>query len=109
MNNYEQLLPKGKITNWKSSQDKCCFKLQNVYTLELIHDHSTENNIIHIKSGPASPFTFDLDLYLKHTEKTTIAQLKCSADINPILKMIIEKPLNNLFDYMADRLAEIKS
>ena len=109
MNNYEQLLPEDKISNWESTQDKCNFKLLNVYTLELIHDHSTENKIIHIKSGPASPFSFDLDLYLNPVKNSTTAQLKCNAKINPVLKMIIEKPLNNLFDYMAERLAKIKS
>ena len=109
MNNYEQLLPMDKITNWESSKVKCSFKLLNIYTLEMIFDHAKGNELIHIKSGPVSPFSFDLDLNLKPIENSTTAQLKCNADINPMLKLMIQKPLNNLFDYMAERLAKIKS
>ena len=109
MNNYELLLPKDKISNWESSKNQCSFKILNRYTLEMIFDHAKENELIHIKSGPISPFKFELDLNLKSIQNTTSAQLKCNADINPMLKLMIQKPLNNLFDYMAEKLAKIKS
>ena len=109
MNNYELLLPKDKISNWESSKNQCSFKILNIYTLEMIFDHAKENELIHIKSGPISPFKFELDLNLKSIQNTTSAQLKCNADINPMLKLMIQKPLNNLFDYMAEKLAKIKS
>ena len=109
MNNYELLLPKDKISNWESSKNQCSFKILNIYTLEMIFDHAKENELIHIKSGPISPFKFELDLNLKPIQNTTSAQLKCNADINPMLKLMIQKPLNNLFDYMAEKLAKIKS
>ena len=109
MNNYELLLPKDKISNWESSKNQCSFKILNIYNLEMIFDHAKENELIHIKSGPISPFKFELDLNLKPIQNTTSAQLKCNADINPMLKLMIQKPLNNLFDYMAEKLAKIKS
>ena len=109
MNNYVLLLPKDKISNWESSKNQCSFKILNIYTLEMIFDHAKENELIHIKSGPISPFKFELDLNLKSIQNTTSAQLKCNADINPMLKLMIQKPLNNLFDYMAEKLAKIKS
>ena len=109
MNNYELLLPEDKITDWKSSKDQCYFKIMKTYPLELIFDKITSNEIIHLKSGPSSPFSFTLDLFLNEIDNSTKAQLICEADLNPFLKLLVEKPINHLFDFMAERLAKIKS
>lgn len=107
MNNYNLLLPKDSISDWSSDKEKCSFKIQKMYKLELVYTAGTPFSKIHIKSGPASPFAFDLYAHLSETEGHTTAQLICEADINPFLKMMVEKPLNNLFNYMADRLSKV--
>lgn len=108
MNNYELLLPKKNISDWKSDEKTCSFKIQKTYKLVLEHIGGTEFNQINIKSGEGSPFKFTLDINLNN-ENTTEAQMICNADINPFLKMMVQKPLNNLFDYMADRIAKVKN
>lgn len=108
LNNYELLLPKDKISNWESDERKCSFKIQKTYKLELLYVNGIPYNEVHIKSGESSPFKFTLNIQLQETSGHCLAQLICDADINPFLKMMVEKPLNNLFDYMAERLAKIK-
>ncbi len=108
MNNYELLLPKKSVTNWESNEKECSFKIQKTYTLVLEHVGHTPHEQINIKGGKASPFKFTLDVNLKELENGTEAQLVCDADINPFLKMMVQKPLNNLFDYMAERLVIVK-
>lgn len=109
MNNYELLLPQDKISKWESDEKQCSFKIQNTYKLTLVHHSNTPSNQVLIKSGPDSPFKFDLFINLEElNNSSTKAQLICEADINPFLKMMVQKPLNNLFDYMADRLAKVK-
>lgn len=108
MNNYELLLPKKSISDFKSDKKTCSFKIQKTYKLVLEHVGGTEFNAINIKSGDGSPFKFTLDVDLAEGISTE-AQLICNADINPFLKMMVQKPLNNLFDYMADRIAKVKS
>ena len=34
----------------------------------------------------------------------TSAQILCNIDINPILKAMVSKPLNELFNYMANKI-----
>lgn len=109
MNNYELLLPQDKISHWESDDTKCSFKIQHTYKLSLVYHSSEPNNQILVKSGPDSPFKFDLRINLAENEGATKAKLVCDADINPFLKMMVQKPLNNLFDYMAERLAKVKS
>jgi len=108
LNNYELLLPKDKISNWESSEKKCSFKIQKTYKLELIYSNGLPYKEIHLKSGENSPFQFTLNILLSESGNDTEAQLICDADINPFLKMMVEKPLNNLFNYMADRLVKVK-
>lgn len=108
LNHYELLLPKDKISHWESDKNFCSFKIQKTYKLDLIFKDAEENKAIHLVSGEKSPFKFSLDIQLNGDEETE-AQILCDADINPFLKMMIEKPLNNLFDYMADRLVKVKS
>ena len=45
---------------------------------------------------------------IEENDSSCNAQLICNADINPFLKMIIEKPLYYLFNYMADKLVAVK-
>lgn len=108
LNHYELLLPQDKISNWESDEKSCSFKIQKTYKLDLLFKSAEEPNIIHLESGANSPFKFTLDIHLIGGDQTE-AQIKCDADINPFLKMMVEKPLNNLFDYMADRLVKVKS
>ena len=108
MNNYEQILPNDKITDWKSTTNSCFFKIQNTYSLELLYSSSEPNRLIHIVSGPASPIKFELDMVLEEHNESCKAHLICNADINQFLKLIIEKPLYYLFNHMADKLVEIK-
>lgn len=108
MNNYELLLPQDKISNWESDEKQCSFKIQNTYKLTLVYNSSTPTSQVLVKSGPDSPFKFDLFINMNEEGGITKSQLICEADINPFLKMMVQKPLNNLFDYMADRLAKVK-
>lgn len=107
MNNYELLLPKDKISHWESDEKQCSFKIQHTYKLALVYNSSTPNTQVLVKSGPDSPFKFDLFINMSEEGSGTKAQLVCDADINPFLKMMVQKPLNNLFDYMAERLVKV--
>lgn len=109
LNNYSLLLPKDRISDWKSDGKSCSFRIQNTYTITLIHVGENRPDIVHLESGEGSPLKFKLDLKLKElTADTTEAKMTCSADLNPFLKMMVEKPLKNLFDYMANRLVKVR-
>ena len=106
LNNYKVLFPKDKISDWKSDNDSCSLKVQNVYTLEMIKE-SVSKNSINLISGESSPFKFSLKIDL-HEDQNNIcfAQIICNANVSPVLKMMIGKPLNELFNYMANQIEE---
>lgn len=107
MNNFEHLLPIDKISNWESEEKSCSFKIQGSAHIGLDLATTTPNNEIVIKSSPKTPFPFTLTIALtEEAGNTTVSQV-CEADINPFLKMMVEKPLRNLFDYIADCLIKV--
>ncbi len=109
MNNFKELLPQDKISNWTSSEKECSFKVQNTATIALVQKGATPSKEINIVSGDKSPFPFTLNIYLEATDAATRAYMICDAEVNPFLKMMIEKPLSNLFNYIADQLVAVKS
>jgi hypothetical protein len=109
LNNFKQLLPQDRISEWVSSMEMCKFKIQGTATIELVYKSSEEFSHLHIVSGEASPFQFTLDIYIKPITEGCEAYQIFEGDINAFLKLLVEKPLTNLFNYIADKLAETKS
>jgi len=106
LNNYKNLFPKDKIKNWKSEENYCEFNLQNAYTLEILKESVTENNIF-LKSGGKSPFSFKIKIEVnKKSNNICSAQIASEANVSAILKTIIGKPLNELFNHMASKIEE---
>jgi len=107
LNNYELLLPQKTISDWESDEKSCSFKIQKTYKLSLEYNSSTPSTTILLKSGKGAPFSFDLNINLVDVNGTTEAQIITNADINPFMKMMVKKPLNNLFDYMTERMVKV--
>tara|TARA_Y100000385_G_C12516244_1_gene393426 strand:- start:9 stop:416 length:408 start_codon:yes stop_codon:yes gene_type:complete len=104
LNNYKSLFPEDKISDWKSDNESCTLKIQNVYTLEIIKK-SVLTNSINLISGESCPFKFSLNINIQENkENICIAQIICNANVSPVLKMMIGKPLNELFNFMANQI-----
>jgi carbon monoxide dehydrogenase subunit G len=106
MNNIQQLLPEDKISDWKSDDKSCSFKVQGSYLISLHYQSGTPYSVINYSSGNGSPFKFVLSNYLSDVNGGTEGYLHCEASINPFLEMMVKSPLKNLFDYMAQKLAD---
>ena len=53
------------------------------------------------------PFTFDLDINLKEeADNQTEVSMIFNGDINPFMKMMVEKPLRNFFNFLVTKAAE---
>lgn len=106
LNNFEGLLPAERIENWRSDTDSCRFKIKNVSEIGFRKKSDEAPNYLQLESDESAPFKFTLNIYIKAIgENESEAHQVIEADINPFLKMMVEKPLTNLFDYIADRLS----
>ena len=104
-NNLLHLLPQDSISDFKSSVEECSFKVQGGIIISLIQD-GIEDNMLFLKSGDKSPFPFRLTVNLDEKESSTEGYIHFDGEVNMFLKMMVEKPLKNLFNYMSDKLKE---
>ncbi|MCB9169801.1 MAG: hypothetical protein H6597_07305 [Flavobacteriales bacterium] len=109
MDNFQQLLPQDRITDWQSDGTSCSFKVQGAATIGLMVDGGTPPDHLRFKATERSPFPFTLDVHLKQDGQVTTAWQEFNADLNPFIRMMVEKPLKNLFDHIADRMVTIHS
>jgi hypothetical protein len=41
-----------------------------------------------------------------HAENQTLGYINFEGEVNPFLKMMVQKPLSNLFNYMSNKMKE---
>jgi len=106
LNNFKDLLPMDKISDWESRKDFCSFKIQGTATIDLHLEKAESPSSLHLKGGEKAPFPIALDIFFDEADGLTEVYQEVVAEVNPFLKMMVQKPLTNLFDFIADRLQE---
>ena len=105
-NNMEHLLPQDKISDFKATTEECSFKVQGGITISLIQDGNNGSDELYLKSGAQSPFPFKLTIYVNDQDGKTEGHIAFDGEVNAFLKMMVERPLTNLFNYMSKQLVE---
>ncbi len=101
--NLELILPHDKISDFKSDENQCSFKVQGAIVISLIQNGSEATKIF-LKSGEKSPFPFKLTVYLEDKGLKTEGFIEFDGEVNSFLKMMVEKPLQALFNFMSHKL-----
>jgi hypothetical protein len=104
LNNLEELMPLDKISDWESSEDQCSFKIPNLGKIGFKHDSFTEPNQIKLVSISDKPFSFEMNFNIADNDTLANAQIIVDADVNMMLKMMVEKPLTAFFNGIAKKL-----
>ena len=108
VNNFKNLMPE-QVTDWVSDADSCSFNIKGMATLGMaVESRDPENGILLKRSGKA-PFDFILNCVIGEGANagTTLAQIQFDADLNPMLRMMAEKPLTNFLNMLVNKLKEI--
>jgi carbon monoxide dehydrogenase subunit G len=102
--NLFHIMPQDKMSDWKADEKSCSFKAQGGFLISLTQIDFTSPTQIVMKSGEKSPFQFTLTVHLKAVEDKTEGYIAFDGELNAFMKMMVEKPLTNLFNYMSVKL-----
>lgn len=104
--NIYELLPQDKVQEFKATETECSFKVQGGITISLIQDEMIPNDSIKMVSGENSPFPFNLTIHINENGEETLGFIHFDGKVNAFLKMMVKTPLENLFNYMSNKLKE---
>lgn len=108
MNNFERLMPADRIEKWSATQDQCEFTIKGMTRIGLKIVSSEEYSKLVIESFGKVPFSFNLNISLvEQAANETEVSMIFNGDINPFMKMMVEKPLTNFFNMLVDKATEL--
>ena len=108
MNNFKQLFPLDKISDWQSTHELCSMKVKNMGVLGLKRVASTPNSLVYLDSHGKVPFKFTLNIFITENDiNQAVVRIVFDGAVNPFMKMMVEKPLNEFFQSMVKKLEAI--
>lgn len=105
MENIGNLLPE-QVENFTSDEQTCRFEIKGMGPMGLKLGPVTDHSITYLKNEKA-PFDFSLISGINNNGAATDVQLVFEADLNPIFKMMAEKPLQNFVNHLVKKFATI--
>ena len=108
-NNFGKMMP-PQVAEWRSTADECSFVISGMAKIGMKIVERKPHDEIHIVSaGEKIPLKFDLFIRVVATgENTCKGQLVFESDMNPMIKMMVEKPLTNFFNLLASKMKDIR-
>jgi carbon monoxide dehydrogenase subunit G len=105
-NNFEMLLP-DQVINWQSTKTSCSFTIQGMTDMAMRIEESVEYSRIQYVSDGKSPFDFSLVFFIQLTDSEH-SEVHCifSADLNPMIRMMASRPLQNFVNLLVEKLKE---
>lgn len=106
-NNFEKLMP-SQISQWQSDSESCSFNIQNMATLAMRYQLREPHHHLKIVSEGKSPFPFDLQCFIQeYGSGWCKVKLQFNAQMNPMIKMMAARPLENFVNLLAVKLKEV--
>ena len=97
-----------QVANWQSTENDCSFTIKGMATIGMKIIEKIPNSLIKITSNGKVPFDFTLNVHLTETSPVqTTGQIIFESDLNPMMAMMVEKPLRNFFNVLAGKMKEM--
>ncbi len=106
LNNFERLMP-SNIDRFEVDGDSFIFSLAGMPEIRLIIDEKQEYDKIKLKAA-SSKLNFSLTAVIDEVSENSCAcQLLFEGDFNPMMAMMVKKPLQKFIDTLAEKAATL--
>lgn len=102
-NNFGKFLP-DQIKDWQSTEDYCQFSIPGIASLKVNIAEKIEFSKIVFAANNDKNIPINISLNMNGNDLQTDIFAEIEADIPIFLKPMVEKPLQNLVDMIADKL-----
>jgi carbon monoxide dehydrogenase subunit G len=107
-NNFKSFIPSDKVEKFESSEDYCKFSVPGIGDVGLRIVNREPYKTIKVSGDGMANQKFFLWIQLKQiTETDTKIKLTMQAGLNPMLKMMVSKPLQEFLNKLVDAMEKI--
>lgn len=104
--NYEQLMP-PEVKKFEADADSFIFGLGGMPEVKLRLNETTPNSKIVLKEGGGKiPFNLHIEIE-EGTDEQCNCQLTFTGDFNPMVRMMIERPLKKFISQLTEALTKL--
>ena len=101
-------VPDIKLDNFQASEDECSFKVSPVGTVSVHIVEREPSKMIKLGGGKSVPFQFSCWIQLVVVDETSCkVKITLHAELNPMIKMLVNKHLKSGVDQIAEALTKI--
>ena len=104
LENLESLLPSDQVQSFQLDGDVCKFKVAGGFDIVIKKTSEERPECIQFSSQQGTPIRFGLTVRIEALDNRANVQVVCDADLNPLMKMMAEKPLQKIFDGMVEKI-----
>ncbi|MFT4752881.1 MAG: hypothetical protein ACI85Q_000417 [Salibacteraceae bacterium] len=104
LNNLEKLMPEDRVEFWKSTEDTCRFGIKNLSSIGMKMKESISPDKIILESDGKNPFLFTLTIFINKVGNETNSYFVFEGEVNLFMKAMVQKPLKDFFDTLAQNL-----
>ena len=102
LNNLKEIMP-SSIKDFESTATTCSFKMKGMPALNLEVGEKIPFSKISL-TAIASQVPFSLECFITEKGKQCQARLEINAELNMMMKMMVEKPLTQFLDVLASKM-----
>lgn len=109
LNNLELVkehIPQDKIDEFSFDKDSCTISVNPIGKVRFVVTERVENSLIRLQAEQV-PFATSMSLKLDTVGDNTQLELLVDADLNPFIKPMVSKPLQQGLDKIAEMLASL--
>ena len=104
LNNLKDIMP-SSIRDFESTETTCSFKMKGMPTLNLELEEKIPFSKISL-TAKGSQVPFSLDCFITEKGEQCQARLEINAELNMMMKMMVEKPLTQFLDVLAAKMEQ---
>lgn len=106
--NFEKMMPE-QVSEWTATAEECSFNINGMATIGMKIVEKVPYSKVVINSNGKVPFDFTLLVTINENgADASVGQVIFESKLNPMMKMMVEKPLANFFNMLAQKMADIK-
>jgi carbon monoxide dehydrogenase subunit G len=107
--NFERFIPNGTITGWKAEKESCSFNVSMLGTVnvKLAEKERFSKVVFEGDALRKNDFSLTLDISDNINSHADVKVL-LSADLNPIMKMMAAKPINQFLEMLINEMERFR-